>query len=108
MYAGLKTFLRADVTLYIQVVVPVIMFLTYLLILGKPGSIVPEEVEGQSSGGGGKEIVNEEDNDKHSKYTLTHSPHFTHPHRRTGHSTIRGPSPSLSIATATVSRTEQG
>ena len=74
MYAGLKTFLRADVTLYIQVVVPAIMFLTYLLILGKPDSIVPEEVRGQTSGaevrgqtsgGGSQETVGEEENDKH-------------------------------------------
>ncbi|XP_064399119.1 battenin-like isoform X3 [Halichondria panicea] len=86
VYAGLKTFLRADVTLYIQVVVPVIMFLTYLLILGKPGSIVPEEVEGQSSGGGGKEIVNEEDNDKHNEQATLLSedppPPYPSPRRR--------------------------
>ena len=43
VYAGLKTFLSPMVTLLIQLVVPVIMFATYLFLLGRPGAILPTE-----------------------------------------------------------------
>ena len=42
VYAGLKSVLSAQVTLYIQTFMPFLMLVSYLFVLGKPGSIIPE------------------------------------------------------------------
>lgn len=52
-------------TLYVQVVVPLIMFLAYFL-LGRPGSIIPSEDKHLRSGGQSP-VVYEEDEDKQSE-----------------------------------------
>lgn len=43
VYAGLKAVGLSDkVTLFIQTFMPILMLVTYLFVLGKPGSIIPE------------------------------------------------------------------
>ena len=43
VYAGLKAAGLSDaVTLFIQTFMPILMLVTYLFVLGKPGSIIPE------------------------------------------------------------------
>ena len=43
VYAGLKAVgLSDEVTLFIQTFMPILMLVTYLFVLGKPGSIIPE------------------------------------------------------------------
>ncbi len=74
IYAGLKTFLAPDITLYIQVVVPIVMFFTYILLLGKPESIVRGEVRGQSTNEG--QNVDEEDDKLSGNFTSNDGGNF--------------------------------
>ena len=57
VYAGLKAAGLSDaVTLFIQTFMPILMLVTYLFVLGKPGSIIPEAAnkpnDGETSGNG--------------------------------------------------------
>ena len=50
VYAGLKAVGLSDrVTLFIQTFMPILMLVTYLFVLGKPGSIIPETVKEPSN-----------------------------------------------------------
>lgn len=64
VYAGLKSVLSAQVTLYIQTFMPFLMLISYLFILGKPGSILPE-------------TSNQSNNDP-PPYTSTDTPPVSH------------------------------
>ena len=49
MYAGLTFLLSPDQTLLIQLFMPIVMLVTYLVILGKPGKILPSDKQVNSS-----------------------------------------------------------
>ena len=49
MYAGLTFLLSPDQTLLIQLFMPVVMLVTYLVVLGKPGKILPSDKQVNSS-----------------------------------------------------------
>ena len=48
MYAGLRTFLSAKASILIQLVLPLLLTLTYLFLLSKPSKTLPTSTEGHS------------------------------------------------------------
>ena len=55
VYAGLTFLVKPDDVLLIQLFMPAVMLVTYLLILGKPRSIVPSSTDDQDTIQGDKD-----------------------------------------------------
>ena len=87
VYTGLRTFLSAKTSILLQLVVPVVLLITYLFILGKPaktlpGSTVREDqqslISNQQGGSGRRKIKFKLINRKEAEFYLGHLKYMPH------------------------------